>query len=397
MQLSKERVNSRSKTERVLQFGEGNFLRAFIDWMIHRMNEQGLFNGSAVVIQPLENGLVDLLNEQDGLYTLYLRGIENGQTINQHELIQSVSRGVNPYSEWQIYLETARNPEMRLVVSNTTEAGIAYVQTEKPADACPASFPAKLTAWLAERFETFGGSPESGMILMPCELINHNGTKLKECVIQHSRDWKLGGGFFQWLENHCTFLNTLVDRIVPGYPRDEIQDMTAELGYEDKLICTGEVFHLLVIEGPAELKEELPLHKVGLNVVWTDDMQPFRTRKVGVLNGAHTSTVLAAFLGGVDTVDDMMKDPDFGRFVNAVVFDELVPALPMDRAEVEAFAAAVMERFQNPFIRHELLSISLNSVSKWKVRVLPSMKNYIERYEEVPSLLAFSLAALIAF
>jgi len=392
-----DRVNKPELPERVLQFGEGNFLRAFVDWMFHRMNEQGRFNGSAVVVQPLEDGLVDLLNEQDGLYTLYLRGIENGKTINQHELISSVSRGINPYANWPAYLETARNSDMRLVVSNTTEAGITYVQTEKPIDGCPASFPAKLTAWLSARFDAFGGSVESGMILMPCELINYNGTKLKECVFQHAEDWELSAGFFHWLENHCTFLNTLVDRIVPGYPRDEIEAMTAELGYEDKLICTAEIFHLLVIEGPHDLKEELPFHKAGLNVIWADDMQPYRMRKVGVLNGAHTSTVPAAFLGGVDTVGDMMKDADFGRFVHEVVFNELAPALPMDRAEVEAFASAVMERFQNPFIQHQLLSISLNSVSKWKVRVLPPVKNYMETFGTVPSLLAFSMAALIAF
>jgi len=397
MQLNRELKITRSFPERVLQFGEGNFLRAFVDWMIHRMNEHGVFKGNAVVVQPLKNGLVDVLNEQDGLYTLYLRGIENCETVNRHELISSVSRGLNPYSDWQGYLETANNLDMRYVVSNTTEAGIAYVRTAKPESSCPASFPAKLTAWLAARFEAFGGSAASGVILMPCELINHNGAKLKECVLQHAADWELGEQFFQWLENECVFLSTLVDRIVPGYPRDEVEAMTAELGYEDQLVCTGEIFHLLVIEGPKELKEELPFDQVGLNVVWTDDMQPYRTRKVGILNGAHTSTALAAYLGDVDTVGEMMNDDDFGRFVKRVVFNELVPALPMNRDEVEIFAKAVMERFQNPFIQHQLLSISLNSVSKWKVRVLPSVKNYMMTYGHVPPLLAFSLAALIAF
>ncbi|VGO20467.1 tagaturonate reductase [Pontiella sulfatireligans] len=382
--------------EKVLQFGEGNFLRAFIDWMFHRMNETGVFNGSAVVVQPLETGLVETLNEQDALYTLYLRGIENGETLNQHELITSVSRGLNPYAAWDDYLATARNPAMRYVVSNTTESGIAYVKTAKP-ETCPASFPAKLTAWLAARFDAFGGSAASGMVFLPCELINHNGAVLKECILKHSKDWKLGADFEAWIENDCTFLSTLVDRIVPGYPRDEAEAMSADLGYEDQLICTGELFHLLVIEGPEALKAELPFHEAGLNVVWTDDMQPYRNRKVGILNGAHTASVLASYLGGLDTVREMMQDDNFGPYVKNLVFDEIVPALPMDRLEAESFAAAVVERFLNPFIRHELLSISLNSVSKWKVRVLPSVKRYIDAFGKPPALLSFSLAALIAF
>jgi tagaturonate reductase len=394
--LNKELITKESRPERVLQFGEGNFLRAFVDWMFHRMNESGVFNGSAVVVQPLESGLVDLLNEQDGLYTLYLRGIADGKTVNGHEVVTSISRGINPYTGWNDYLKTAGNPEMRLVVSNTTEAGIAYVPVEKPS-ACPASFPAKLTAWLARRFELLGGSAHTGMIFLPCELINHNGTKLKECILKHAADWELGEGFFQWLENHCIFLSTLVDRIVPGYPADEVAAMESELGYSDKLICAAETFHLLVIEGSEELKAELPFHEAGLNVVWTDDMQPYRMRKVGVLNGVHTASVLAAYLGGLDTVRDMMEDPLFGAYVKQMVFKEIVPALSMDKEEAESFAHAVLERFLNPFVRHELLSISLNSVSKWKVRVLPTLKSYLEKVGDVPPLLGFSLAALMVF
>ncbi len=395
--LNVDLIGNNKLPERVLQFGEGNFLRAFIDWMLHRMNEAGEFRGRAVVVQPLENGLIDLLNEQDGLYTLYLRGIEQGRTVNRQELITSLSRGINPYTDWDSYLKTAQNPEMRYVVSNTTEAGIDYVNVEKPQGSCPSSFPAKLTAWLEARFHTFGGSAESAVTFLPCELINHNGKKLKECILKHAADWELGRAFIAWIENDCTFLSTLVDRIVPGYPRDEVDAMQAELGYRDNLICTGEIFHLLVIEGPESAKETLPFQKAGLNVVWTDNMQPYRTRKVGVLNGAHTASVLAAYLGGVDTVREMMEDEDFGRYVRAVVFDEICPALRMDEEEADSFAATVMERFCNPFIRHELLAISLNSVSKWRVRVLPSVKNYLEDFGRAPALLSFSLAALIAF
>ncbi|MBN1518334.1 tagaturonate reductase [Candidatus Sumerlaeota bacterium] len=395
--LTKKIIPTAEAPERVLQFGEGNFLRAFIDWMLHRMNAIGEFNGKAVVVQPIENGIVDLLNDQDSLYTLYLRGIENGDMVNTHEVVTSISRGINPYRDWDAYLETARNPTMRFVVSNTTEAGIEYVPEKWPLDSAAVSFPAKLAAWLWERYLSFSGAPESGMVIMPCELINHNGALLRECILHHANDWKLEAGFASWIDHHCTFLNTLVDRIVPGYPHDEAASMTAELGYEDKLICAGEIFHLLVIEGPEPLKAELPFHKAGLNVIWCDDMQPYRTRKVGVLNGAHTSSVLAAFLGGVDTVREMMEDPDFGPFVRSTVFEEIVPVLRMDRSAAESFANAVMERFLNPFIRHELLSISLNSVSKWKTRVLPTVKNYIEAFGHAPERLAFSLAALIAF
>jgi tagaturonate reductase len=395
--LSKDIVSRAELPERVLQFGEGNFLRGFVDWMLQRMNAVGVFNGRAVVVQPLESGLIQLLNEQDALYTLYLRGIENGVTVNSHEVMESLSRGINPYHDWAAYLETASNPEMRFSVSNTTEAGIAYTPTDGPISSAVPSFPAKLTAWLWERYCCFSGAPERVVVLLPCDVINHNGACLRDCVLQHAADWELEPGFSTWIEAHCIFLSTLVDRIVPGYPRDEAEAMTAELGYEDRLICTAEIFHLLVIEGPEYLKEELPLHRAGLNVVWCENMQPYRTRKVGVLNGAHTASVLAAYLGGVDTVKEMMADADFGRFVRETVFEEIVPALRMERAQVEAYAHSVVERFQNPFIRHELLSISLNSVSKWKTRVLPTVKNSMEDFGRVPVRLAFSLAALLAF
>ncbi|MBN2684767.1 MAG: tagaturonate reductase [Pontiellaceae bacterium] len=395
--LSKKYVSRAELPEKVLQFGEGNFLRGFIDWMLQRMNAEGEFNARAVVVQPLENGLVHMLNEQDALYTLYLRGIDEGKMTNTHEVIESLSRGIDPYADWTVYLGTARNSDMRFVVSNTTEAGIVYTPVVGPISEAVPSFPAKLTAWLWERYRFFFGAPERGIILLPCELINQNGVRLKECVLKHAADWGLEPGFAEWVEQHCVFLSTLVDRIVPGHPRDEVKAMTAELGYEDRLICTAEVFHLLVIEGPERLKEELPLHRAGLNVVWCDDMQPYRTRKVGVLNGAHTTSVLAAYLGGLDTVKEMMEDVDFGRFVRESIFDEIVPALRMERVQVEAYANSVVERFQNPFIRHELLSISLNSVSKWKTRVLPTVKNFIEDFRRVPVRLAFSLASLIAF
>jgi tagaturonate reductase len=382
--------------ERILQFGEGNFLRGFADWMVDTLNRHGAFNGSIVVVQPVKQGLVDVLQQQAGLYTLLLRGITGGNLTETREVIGSVSRGLNPYFAWADVVSLARSNDLRFVFSNTTEAGIAYAAEPYDPKQCPATFPAKVTSLLFERFQATNGDAAKGLVFMPCELIEHNGTKLKEAVRKYAADWHLGAEFIEWVEGSNYFLNTLVDRIVPGYPKEEAAKLETELGYVDKLIVTGEIFHLWVIEGPAHLADEIPFHKVGLNVVWTSDIAPYRTRKVRVLNGAHTSSVLGAFLGGINTVLEMMKDPTFGEFVHTAVFDEIIPMLKMDPQERRQYAEAVLERFNNPFIKHELLSISLNSVSKWKVRVLPSLLEYAAS-GTFPPALTYSLAALIRF
>jgi len=383
--------------EKVLQFGEGNFLRAFFDWILDETNTQGLFGGSVVAVQPIASGMAAQINKQDGLYTLIARGVEGGEVVETRRIITSISRALNPYEDWACMIALARSRELRFVVSNTTEAGIAYVEEPYEPGNCPASFPAKVAALLYERFVEVNGDPVRGLVFLPCELIERNGAKLKEYVLKHAEAWKLGSGFCAWLESANYFLNTLVDRIVPGYPRTEAEALSAELGYVDQLLDTSEVFHLWVIEGPAHLAAELPLHKAGLNVIWTDDMTPYRSRKVRILNGSHTACVLAAFLGGVDTVREMMDDALFGQFIHQAVFKEIVPALPMEEIEKQAYANAVLERFQNPFIKHELLSISLNSVSKWKVRVLPSLLDTLANTGKLPRALIFSLAALIRF
>lgn len=383
--------------ERVIQFGEGNFLRAFVDWMLDEMNSRGLFNGSAVLLQPVNQGLVGVLNEQDGLYTLLTRGICDGKPVETRRIVTAVSRGLNPYTDWAAALELMRRPELRVAVSNTTEAGIAYVEEGFTPGECPNSFPAKVTALLYERFKTFGSETERGLIFLPCELIERNGARLREYVLQHAAAWGLPEEFQRWICEANYFLNTLVDRIVPGYPREDAARLAGEFGYEDRLMVAGELFHLWVIEGPAHLSGEVPFAKAGLNVIWTDDMTPYRSRKVRVLNGAHTCSVLAAYLAGLDTVGEMMADAEFGRLVEHAVFKEIVPCLKMDDEQRRSYAAAVLERFQNPFIRHELLSISLNSVSKWKVRVLPSLLDYFDANGKLPSVLTFSLAALIRF
>ena len=382
--------------ERVIQFGEGNFLRAFVDWMFHQMNKNNLFNGRIVVVQPIAQGLVDKLNEQDGLYTLLLRGLKDGKATELKEIISSVSRGINPYIEWDKYLACAENPDIEFVISNTTEAGIAYDKNDSLDKKPPVSYPGKLTAYLYHRFKHFDGEPAKGMVIIPCELIDRNGDNLKKVILQLSDDWNLPEAFKEWVKDHNTFLNTLVDRVVTGYPKDEINSILDKLGYEDNLVDTGELFHLWVIEGPKELSERLPFTKVGLNVLWTDDMTPYRTRKVRILNGAHTSSVPAAFLYGLETVGEMMDHQVLGKYVRQVIYDEIIPSIDLDKDMLTEFADSVVERFQNPYIKHYLISILLNSSSKFKTRVLPSIIEYQKLHNKLPERLTFSLAALIA-
>lgn len=381
----------------ILQIGDGNFLRAFVDWMIDSCNGQGLFRGGVLIAQPLPQGIASLLAAQDNLYTVLLRGIEGGREVQARRVISCVRRAVDPYADWAVMLAAATDPALRFVVSNTTEAGIADHEEAFVAGTCPTSFPAKVAALLRARFETLGGTAAPGLVFLPCELIEANGTNLRRIVRLHAERWGLGRGFLDWLDASNVFCDTLVDRIVPGYPRDEAATLTTEWGYDDKLIAAAEPFHVWVIQGPKAIAEEFPLHKAGLNVVWTDDLKPYRTRKVRILNGAHTSCALAAYAAGLDTVGEMMGDADLSAFLNGVMFQEIVPCVPLPEAERQSYAATIVERFANPFIRHELISISLNSVSKWKVRVLPTLKDFTAAQGHVPQGLAFSLAALLWF
>ena len=383
--------------ERVLQFGEGNFLRAFGDWMINTMNARGLFRGRAVVVQPIERGTVDLLNQQDGLYTCLLRGMQRGVVTEQREIITAIGRGIDPYRDWQSFLATAAQPDLRVALSNTTEAGIAYTEEPLPANRCPRSFPAKVAAWLHERFRRLEGDPGRGLIFLPCELIDKNGETLHRYILQHAAAWGLPPAFSRWVSDHNQFLNTLVDRIVPGYPHEEAASITAQLGYEDRLLTTGEIFHIWIIEGDERLAEELPFTQAGLNVVWTSDLTPYRTRKVRILNGAHTMTALPAFLAGLETVRACVEDPQFGAYLRRAVFDEILPLVPGPERDTRAFAEEVIDRLGNPFIKHNLLSIALNSVAKYRVRVLPSLLEYRAQRKALPPLLTFSLAALLRF
>ncbi len=385
------------KPVRILQIGDGNFLRAFADWMIDVTNGAGLFNGEVTMVQPLERGIADLMRAQDNLFTVLLRGVQNGEEIEAKRIVSCVKNTVNPYSQWGEMLATMADPSLRFVVSNTTEAGISYVAEDLVDGKCPANFPAKVTALLLARFNAFRGSQESGLVFLPCELIEANGTKLRNFVLQFADAWKLPAAFIVWVKQHNVFCNTLVDRIVPGFPAAEAEVLFEKLGYRDPLIVAAEPFLLWVIEGPAALAEEFPLHKAGLDVVWTDDLQPYRTRKVRILNGAHTASSLASYSAELDTVRSMTEDSVVSKFLNRVMFEEIVPFVPLPDAERVAYAETIMERFANPYIRHELISIALNSVSKWQVRVLPTVKDYIATNGKAPVGLAFSLAALLNF
>jgi tagaturonate reductase len=383
--------------EKVLQFGEGNFLRAFVDWMFARLNRCGTFGGRVVTVQPIAAGLARQINAQDGLYTVVLRGLQGGCIVEQREIVSAVSRCVDPYQDFDAFIACAANPDLCYVVSNTTEAGIKTDPADAP-DARPCvSFPGKLTQLLHARFRHFDGAPDRGLVMLPCELIERNGDALARAVAETARSWKLGDAFQRWVDEACLFTNTLVDRIVTGYPKDEAADLCAQLGYEDSLLVAGEIFHSWVIESRRPLEAELPFVAAGLDVTWAADVGPYRERKVRILNGAHTMMVLAAYLAGKETVRECMDDPLFRSFMRIGIEREILPTLTLPREDLEAFANSVTERFSNPFIKHYLLSIALNSVSKYKARILGTVLDYRRTQGSLPPRLTFSLAALIAF
>jgi len=381
---------------KVLQIGDGNFLRAFVDWMIDVANEKGVFDGGVAIVQPLPQGVASQLDRQDNLYTVLLRGRVGGRETIDRRVISTVQVALDPYAEWKRFLEIAVSRDLRFVVSNTTEAGIIAVEEPLDLAVCPKSFPAKAAALLCARWSTLG--PDApGLVFLPCELIEANGATLRRIVLDHARRAGLDAAFVAWIEEKNVFVDTLVDRIVPGFPGAEKETLFKEWGYEDSLAVAAEPFHVWVIQGPKALAAELLLAEAGLDVVWTDDLKPYRTRKVRILNGGHTSSVLAAYLAGLDTVEEMTKDPQISDFLRHTLTEEIVPQVPLPDPERRAYAATILERFANPFIRHELLSIALNSVSKWVVRVLPTVEDWVRQQKPAPDGLAFSLAALLWF
>lgn len=383
--------------EKVLQFGEGNFLRAFVNYWFDVSNEKVGWNGKCCLVQPIAPGLAKLINAQEGLYTLYLRGRQNGEKVDAKRVISSVSRCLNPYEKegYDAMMQVAVSDDLEYIVSNTTEAGIVYDPACQPNDCPPSSFPAKLTQVLLARYN----AKKPGVVVLSCELIDNNGKELLKCVNQYIDQWGLDEGFKKWVNEDCTFCSTLVDRIVPGRIRDaaEVARLEEENGYHDELIDVGEIFGVWNIEGPAWLEDKLPFKAAGLNCPVVPDVTPYKKRKVRILNGAHTGFVLGAYLAGFDIVRDCMHDDVIRNFMNKMLLEEVVPILPLDQEDCKQFAAAVEDRFNNPFVNHELMSISLNSTSKWRARNMPSLLEYAEKNGTLPTCLSMGLAAYIAF
>ncbi|PPK88751.1 tagaturonate reductase [Neolewinella xylanilytica] len=384
-------------TEAILQFGGGNFLRGFADWIVEVYNRHTDRPLGVLVANNSDRQIYRDWRAQDGLYHVLTRGIKQGELVDSQELITNVSRVISMDTDWDTFLASAENPDMRYIISNTTEAGIRFSEDDRLSDRPPAEFPAKLTAWLNRRFQHFKGAPERGCVVIPMELIEDNGSVLRGLVIRNAEVWKLGSGFTAWVHKHCTFCSTLVDRIVPGVGADEMQEVQERTGYEDVAVTQGEPYHLLAIKAPAAVRKQLPLDKIGLNILYTDDLTPYRRSKVAILNGAHTSMVPVGYLSGKETVGETLEDALTGAYIRELLFEEIIPILSLPEVDLEQFADDVLDRFRNPFIHHQLLSISLNSVSKFRTRVLPSLLAYVEQQGHPPHRMVIALAALIRF
>ena len=397
MKLNRFTAKALRRPVKVIQFGEGNFLRAFVDWIIWKTNQNTDFNAGVVVVQPIDKGMVDVLNEQEGLYHVNLQGLDKGEAVDSVEMVDVINGGLNPYTDFEGYLSLAENPDVRFVISNTTEAGIAFDPTCRLSDKPASSYPGKLTQLLYHRYNHFNGDHSKGLIILPCELIFLNGKELKKCIYQYIELWQLPEGFKMWFEQSCGVYCTLVDRIVPGYPKDTISQIHERIGYEDKLVVKGEVFHLWVIEAPESVAREFPADKAGLNVLFVESEAPYHDRKVTLLNGPHTVLSPVGYLSGLDTVKECVEDGEVGAFVRKVMYEELMETLDLPKAELQTFADSVTERFLNPYVKHFVTSIMLNSFPKYKTRDLPGLKTYLERKGKLPEGLVLGLAAIITY
>lgn len=396
-ELNRTTALNQLRQERIIQYGEGNFLRAFVDWIVWNMNEKTDFNSNVVVVQPIANGMVDILNAQDGLYHLILKGLDKGEAVYNIQLIDVISRGLNPYIQFDEYLKLAENPEIRFVISNTTEAGIAFDPDNKFEDKPANSYPGKLVQLLLHRFKTFNGAKDKGLIIFPCELIFENGLVLKQCIDKYIKYWNLGDEFDKWVKEACGVYSTLVDRIVPGYPRETAAEIREKVGYNDNLLDEGEIFHLWVIEAPESVAKEFPADKAGLNVLFVPSEEPYHERKVTLLNGPHTVLSPVGYLSGLDTVRECVEDKVIGAYVRKVMFDELLPTLNLAKDELVQFANDVLDRFRNPYVKHNVTSIMLNSFPKFKTRDLPGLKTCLERKGSLPDGLVLGLAGIITY
>ncbi|MEP0712298.1 tagaturonate reductase [Algoriphagus sp.] len=395
--LSRSNRTSASRPVKILQFGNGNFLRGFTDWMIEKANQAGVFDGDIHIVQVHSKSANNPMMDQDCLFHVIEQGLKKGELIQETTLVACVAGITNVFEDYEAYLKLGENPDLRFVVSNTTEAGIVFDPSDSSPDRIPNTFPGKLTTLLLHRFKTFQGEASKGLVFLPCELIEENGAALKECIQKYISYWQLPAEFSNWIDLENTFCNTLVDRIVPGFPKGSIEEIQEKVGYKDDMAVMVEPYHFWAIEGPEVVKEEFPLDKADLNVKFVSDLTPSRTQKVRILNGGHTSMVPYAYLKGLRTVREAVENPEIGAFLKAAIYEEIIPTLDMSQEELNRFAADVLERFANPFIVHELKSIALNSISKFKVRVLPSLLAYHDLKKEWPEKLILSFAALLVF
>ncbi|WP_282035843.1 tagaturonate reductase [Saccharicrinis aurantiacus] len=394
--INKSEITKPNYPVKVLQFGEGNFLRAFVDWMINKANHSNNLNKGVVLVQPLANGMVPMLKAQDNLYHVVLEGIKEGKPVREIDCVDCIVDAVNPYNEYEQYKNYFLSEDLEFVISNTTEAGISRVQNEDIYATPPQSFPGKVCALLLERFKKYNGDTAKGLTFICCELIENNATTLKEIVLELAAQNNLDAAFVSWINSACHFCNSLVDRIVTGFPKDTIKELQAEIGFEDNMLVTAEYYHLWAIDANPTVMEKFPLHKAGLHVEWVSDMKTFRDKKVRVLNGAHTALVPVGLLAGHETVKEAFAEADVEAFIRGMVDAEVLPNIEGDTEELKAFAAEILDRFFNPYIKHYLKDISLNSLSKWVTRDLPSLKDYQSKTTELPERLSLSLAALLA-
>lgn len=395
-QLNRQNFKCNQYPTKIMQFGEGNFLRAFIDWQIDHLNKENGLNAGVSIIRPIDYDALPLINTQDGLYTTIVRGInEQGEAVAVDRIIDCVNEEIPVYKAFDRYMALAENPDLKIIFSNTTEAGIEFIETDKLEDTPAKAFPAKLTQWLFKRFNHFDGATDAGLMIIPCELIDYNGDKLKEIVLQYCQLWQLPEAFVTWIQTANHFCSTLVDRIVTGFPRDEHAELQDKLGYQDNFMVTSEYFHFFVIQGPKELEDVLCLKDTSLNILVVDDIYPYKQRKVAILNGAHTALVPLAYMAGLNAVGEAMDDELFAKFTKQFIFDEVIPTLNLPKDELEQFADDVIKRFKNPYIHHLLLSISLNSMTKFATRILPQLLQYVEGKAAVPSLMAHAIAGQI--
>ena len=380
-----------------MQFGEGNFLRAFVDWIIQNLNDNGAINSSVAVVQPMPMGRVADLAVQDGLYTVRLEGIDKGEKVKKSQIIDVLDDYINPFTDYEHYLSYGESEDLQIIISNTTEAGIAFDPTDTDFSQCPKSFPGKLLALLKRRYDHFKGDMSKGLAIIPCELIDYNGEELYKCLTKLAENNGMDKAFIRWMQTANHFTSTLVDRIVPGYPRNEIEAIREECGYIDNNVVKGEIFHLWVLKKEEYVQKVFPADSTGLNVIFADDIKPYKQRKVKILNGSHTAMVPVAYLCGIDTVGEAVNDPTIGKFVHDFIFDEVNPTIDLPQDQMVAFATSVIERYRNPYIRHELMSIALNSTTKFRTRLLPTLEDYVRKEGKLPYHLVFAFAALCLF